>query len=196
MLMSRRDLLSSCAALGWAIETCRSCSALKILSSASAEETSTEILRNSVVLGRSTKVRQQGDVFIVLLRKPQMIEFLQDPLLRPKLADPSSERSQQPLFANNWHRSIAPEIGVFSGVCTRCACVVETIGEVDASEPARGFICRCCGSTFDWAGRALLGPARTNLLVPFYSLKGGRITILRHTKSLLLDLSTDIQRAS
>jgi len=194
MLISRRGLLHSCATLVWAFEIDRGCSAL-IVSPANAEENSTEIHRNGLVLGRSVKVRQNGAVFIVLLRKPQLIEILQAPLLTPKLADPNSERSQQPSFAKNWRRSTAPGVAVFSGVCTRCACVVETISEVQSSEPARGFICRCCGSTFDWAGRAFLGPARTNLAVPPYSLKNGRITILRHT-SLLLAPSIDIRRTS
>ncbi len=52
----------------------------------------------------------------VLNRTPEMLASL--PKLDDKLADPKSEREQQPEYAKNETRSIKPKILVAVGICT------------------------------------------------------------------------------
>lgn len=109
----------------------------------------------------------------VLRRSPSAVLALRD--TRLALRDPLSTKRQQPSYAANWHRSIAPEIGVFVGICTHCRCKIQA---GDPVGPAAAFVCPCCASRFDWAGRAYEGPAQYNLPVPPYAiLSGNRIVI-------------------
>ncbi len=91
--------------------------------------------------------------------------------LNDKLSDPASEVEQQPVYAQNIHRSIKPEILVLVGICTHLGCSPAFRPELGATDLGDnwlgGFFCPCHGSTFDLAGRVFQGmPAPTNLEVP------------------------------
>lgn len=88
-----------------------------------------------------------------------------------KLADPDSESSEQPSYAQNKHRARNPEIGVYLGLCTHLGCSPKYYGAVQPeafeSDWQGGFFCPCHGSKFDLAGRVEKNlPAPTNLTVP------------------------------
>lgn len=91
--------------------------------------------------------------------------------LTSTLADPESERPQQPDYAQNEHRSINPEIMVLVGICTHLGCSPKyrpDLAPADLGDDwLGGFFCPCHGSKFDLAGRVYAGvPAPTNLVVP------------------------------
>ena len=91
------------------------------------------------------------------------------------LADPQSQRSNQPDYAANEHRSRRPEILVLVGICTHLGCApVDKFAIGPASglgdDWPGGFFCPCHGSKFDLAGRVYKNfPAPTNLEVPPYA---------------------------
>jgi ubiquinol-cytochrome c reductase iron-sulfur subunit len=99
------------------------------------------------------------------------------------LADPLSERKQQPGYAQNIWRSRRPEIGVYLGLCTHLGCSPKFFGVVE-SQPfdvnwQGGFFCPCHGSRFDLAGRVVKGvPAPTNLEVPPYSFESDSVIVI------------------
>ncbi|OGI58588.1 MAG: ubiquinol-cytochrome c reductase iron-sulfur subunit, partial [Candidatus Muproteobacteria bacterium RBG_19FT_COMBO_61_10] len=89
-----------------------------------------------------------------------------------QLADPESNREQQPAYAKNETRSIKPEILVLVGICTHLGCSPSKKFDVGIASGMGedwpgGFFCPCHGSKFDLAGRVYKGvPAPTNLEVP------------------------------
>lgn len=107
----------------------------------------------------------------ILKRTPEMIAAIARST--PLLADPSSERSDQPKDSKNQFRSLKPELAVILGVCTHLGCTPNfkpNAGdpELGASWPG-GFYCPCHGSLFDLAGRVFKDvPAPTNLEIPPY----------------------------
>ncbi|KAA3627545.1 MAG: ubiquinol-cytochrome c reductase iron-sulfur subunit [Proteobacteria bacterium] len=89
------------------------------------------------------------------------------------LADPDSEKRQQPEYARNEYRSIKAEYAVLIGICTHLGCSPTFRPEMApadlGSDWKGGFFCPCHGSKFDLAGRVYAGvPAPTNLVVPPY----------------------------
>ena len=104
--------------------------------------------------------------------------------LDSQLADPDSQRRQQPDYARNPARSIQPEVFVAIGICTHLGCSPTAVPagttnpSVGAGWPG-GFFCPCHGSTFDMAGRVFKNkPAPTNLEVPPHRyLSAGRVLI-------------------
>lgn len=76
--------------------------------------------------------------------------------------DRYSEKSVQPEWAKNWHRSLKPEIMICEGRCTHDGCVMRR------EQFSNELRCPCCGSRYDLAGRAFTGPAPANLKVPNY----------------------------
>ena len=87
------------------------------------------------------------------------------------MIDPRSDVSEQPDYVKNWHRSIDPAIAVLVGVCTYCGCIPQYLADESdpvVGGPVGGYVCPCCASHFDPAGRAHLGIARANLRVPPY----------------------------
>lgn len=88
-----------------------------------------------------------------------------------ELRDPESEKSIQPAFAKNAHRSLKPEYLVMVGVCTHLGCAPLYKPNAGAITPdwQGGFFCPCHGSRFDMSGRVFKSvPAPTNLEVPPY----------------------------
>ncbi len=101
-----------------------------------------------------------------------------------QVADPKSEKKQQPAYAKNETRSIKPEIMVVVGICTHLGCSPSSKFKKGAEEgmPGEwqgGFLCPCHGSTFDFAGRVSRASLlRTNLEVPpHYYMADTRILI-------------------
>ena len=107
----------------------------------------------------------------IVNRPPEALKTLQEPELVSRLSDPHSTVLQQPTYAENWHRSVKPELLVLVGVCTHLGCIPSfqpEKGEVDASWLG-GYFCPCHGSKYDLAGRVYSGvPAPYNLPVPPY----------------------------
>jgi ubiquinol-cytochrome c reductase iron-sulfur subunit len=107
----------------------------------------------------------------VIRRTKEMLAGLSK--VDPLLADPASERDQQPEYAKNAARAIKPEFLVILGVCTHLGCAPMskfTVGDAEmGADWQGGFYCPCHGSKFDLAGRVYKNvPAPTNLVVPPY----------------------------
>lgn len=114
-------------------------------------------------------VEWRGKPVWILHRTPEMLAALKK--AAPMLADPGSEKPQQPFYAANETRSRRPELLVTVGICTHLGCSPSPV--FTAGDPAigtdwpGGFLCPCHGSTFDFAGRVFKNkPAPTNLVVP------------------------------
>jgi ubiquinol-cytochrome c reductase iron-sulfur subunit len=119
--------------------------------------------------GMLLMVEWRGKVVWVLSRTSEMLATL--PKLDSKLADPNSEKDQQPEYAKNEARSIRPEILVTTGVCTHLGCSPVFRKEIAPADLGPdwlgGFFCPCHGSKFDLAGRVYKNvPAPTNLVIP------------------------------
>ena len=114
----------------------------------------------------------RGKPVFVLRRDAAAIERLQSQT--SNLADPDSERPQQPVYATNPARARKEEYGVYLGLCTHLGCSPKYHGKVQP-EPfddnwQGGFYCPCHGSKFDLAGRVVKGvPAPSNMEVPPHS---------------------------
>ncbi|MCB1962381.1 MAG: ubiquinol-cytochrome c reductase iron-sulfur subunit [Rhodocyclaceae bacterium] len=120
--------------------------------------------------GEMTTVEWQGKPVWILRRTPEMLATLDQ--TEDLVADPKSEASVQPEYAQNQARSIKPEFLVTVGICTHLGCSPsEKFKSGEASglgaDWPGGFLCPCHGSTFDLAARVYKGkPAPTNLDVP------------------------------
>ncbi|MBY0485169.1 MAG: ubiquinol-cytochrome c reductase iron-sulfur subunit [Nitrosomonas sp.] len=119
--------------------------------------------------GMLLMVEWRGKVVWVLNRTPEMLETLVK--VENELADPNSEKPQQPEYAQNRTRSIKPEILVTEGVCTHLGCSPVFRKEIAPADLGPdwlgGFFCPCHGSKFDLAGRVYKSvPAPTNMVVP------------------------------
>ncbi len=121
--------------------------------------------------GQLIRVAWRGKPVWILYRTPEVIDILEKET--EKLADPSSEASEQPAVSHNSLRSIKPEIFVAVGLCTHLGCSPtfrpETAPADLGDDWKGGFFCPCHGSSFDLAGRVFKGvPAPTNLTIPPY----------------------------
>jgi ubiquinol-cytochrome c reductase iron-sulfur subunit len=119
-----------------------------------------------VVLWRSRPI-------FIVDRTPEELKALQESAVTSRLRDPDSTANQQPAYAQNWHRSIKPNLLVLVGICTHLGCVPEFMpapgGNLGADWPG-GYFCPCHGSRYDLAGRVFAGvPAPYNLPVPPYN---------------------------
>jgi ubiquinol-cytochrome c reductase iron-sulfur subunit len=112
----------------------------------------------------------RGKPVWIVRRTSEMLQSLPD--LDIELADPASEKDQQPDYAQNPTRSIKPEILVVVGICTHLGCSpTEKLASGSESglggDWPGGFFCPCHGSKFDLAGRVYKNvPAPTNLVIP------------------------------
>lgn len=107
----------------------------------------------------------------IIRRTPEMVAALEAEA--GYLRDPGSDQSEQPEFAQNYHRSLNPEFLVLVGVCTHLGCNPtyrpDAAPEDLGAEWPGGFFCACHGSRFDLAGRVYDHvPANANLRVPPY----------------------------
>ena len=120
--------------------------------------------------GEARTVEWRGKPVWIVRRTPQMLAALQGH--DAQLADPQSDKDQQPAYARNPERAVRPEVFVAVGICTHLGCSPSSApaGAANPSLPADwpgGFFCPCHGSTFDGAGRVYKNkPAPTNLEVP------------------------------
>lgn len=119
-------------------------------------------------------------IFIVK-RSEQMLEKLN--AKNERLADPLSERVQQPTYAKNETRSIRPDVLVLVGLCTHLSCSPKFRPAIAPQEfdPewVGGFYCPCHGSKFDLAGRVYAGvPAPSNLEVPPHFYESDEVLVI------------------
>ncbi|MCX7945599.1 MAG: ubiquinol-cytochrome c reductase iron-sulfur subunit [Hydrogenophilus sp.] len=120
--------------------------------------------------GEMMVVEWRGKPVWILHRTPEMLATLEK--IRDKLADPDSEKSEQPPYAKNIHRSIKPEYLIVEGICTHLGCSPTAKfqpGEASGlgAEWLGGYLCPCHGTLFDLAGRVFKNmPAPANLPVP------------------------------
>jgi ubiquinol-cytochrome c reductase iron-sulfur subunit len=116
----------------------------------------------------------------VVHRTEAAVATLRNPDLLGQLADPDSERLQQPPYAKNRQRSVRPELAVLVGICTHMGCTPQFYPQPNPSEPAAnwlgGYYCPCHGSIYDLAGRVFKDvPAPYNLPVPPHRFIGDKI---------------------
>ena len=126
-----------------------------------------------VAEGQQIVVLWRGKPMLVVKRTPAAVASLKDQKIVKLLSDPDSKVDQQPPYAQNWHRSLKPEIAVLIGVCTHLGCLPGYFPKPSATTPVpdwpSGYFCPCHGSKYDLAGRVWKGvPAPYNLPVPPY----------------------------
>ena len=117
----------------------------------------------------------------VLMRTEEMLAKLNSS--NQRLADPESDRQQQPHYAANATRSIRPEVLVLIGICTHLSCSPKFRPDIkpQAFGPnwIGGFYCPCHGSKFDLAGRVYSGvPAPSNLEVPPHYYESDSVLVI------------------
>jgi ubiquinol-cytochrome c reductase iron-sulfur subunit len=117
----------------------------------------------------------------VIKRSDSMLEVLNT--LNDRLADPESQREQQPSYAQNETRSIRRDVLVLVGLCTHLSCSPKfrpaIQPEVYDEEWIGGFFCPCHGSKFDLAGRVYAGvPAPSNLEVPPHFYESDSVIVI------------------
>ena len=128
--------------------------------------------------GEQRKVFWHRLPIFVAHRTAAILDAMRDQTFVAQLIDADSKARQQPAYARNWHRSIDPRYAVLVGVCTACGCVPQFVAEATSDAVIGGYICPCCASRYDPAGRAHAGPARFNLPVPPYQLDARSTLIL------------------
>ena len=130
-----------------------------------------EVDISKIELGQLIRVAWRGKPVWIVSRSPETLEILKTDTA--KLADPTSQDSEQPEDSNNQFRSIKPEIFVAVGLCTHLGCSPTFRPEIAPNDLGKdwkgGFFCPCHGSGFDLAGRVFKSvPAPTNLVIPPY----------------------------
>ncbi|SER68949.1 ubiquinol-cytochrome c reductase iron-sulfur subunit [Nitrosomonas sp. Nm51] len=131
--------------------------------------------------GMLLMVEWRGRVVWILDRTPAMLASLEK--VESKLADPNSEKNQQPDYAKNRTRSIKPEILVVEGICTHLGCSPVFRKDIAPEDLGPdwlgGFFCPCHGSKFDLAGRVYKNvPAPTNLVVPPHTYLSDNVLLI------------------
>lgn len=121
--------------------------------------------------GQMITFEWRGQPVWVIRRNQRMIDSLET--LEPRLADPDSQRSEQPEYARNRHRSIRPDVMVMVGICTHLGCSPAFRPEEAPADLGPdwlgGYFCACHGSRYDIAGRVYSNqPAPLNMVVPRY----------------------------
>jgi ubiquinol-cytochrome c reductase iron-sulfur subunit len=168
MLVTGATAAIGAVAMGWALVDSMNPAADVIAAGAPIE---VDISR--LEPGQQIVILWRGAPMLVVNRPPDALKTLQTPAMIALLSDPNSRVAQQPDYAQNWHRSVKPEIAVLVGICTHLGCLPNYMPKPDASSPAPnwpgGYFCPCHGSKYDLAGRVYSGvPAPYNLPVPPY----------------------------
>jgi ubiquinol-cytochrome c reductase iron-sulfur subunit len=138
-------------------------------------------LRPGELLGPMPEWR--GRPIFVVRRTEEALAAL--PELDGVLADPKSERDQQPAYAANlWRaREERREVSVLVGLCTHLGCSPAFHGRLEPqpfdANWRGGYFCACHGSRFDLSGRVYRGvPAPTNLEVPPYMFETDDVIVV------------------
>ena len=121
--------------------------------------------------GELRLVKWRGKPVWIVRRTDEMLASLS--LVKDLLADPESQASDQPEYAQNPYRSRKQEWLVMVGICTHLGCSPLYRPEKGAADIGAdwqgGFFCPCHGSRFDISGRVYKNlPAPTNMTVPEY----------------------------
>lgn len=109
----------------------------------------------------------------IIRRSPEQVAGLRE--IEGFLYDPHSEKSTQPDYCWNYHRSLYPEIFIAVNHCPHLGCALnfqpQYVERLHDSEYWKGgFDCPCHSSYFDLAGRVYKQmPAKDNLMVPPYT---------------------------
>jgi ubiquinol-cytochrome c reductase iron-sulfur subunit len=131
-----------------------------------------EVDISKVEMGMMIRAEWRGQPVWIVRRTPEMVASLKG--MDARVADPNSDRPQQPEYARNEYRSRKQEWLVLIGICTHLGC--SPTDKLQAGPDSGlgddwpgGFFCPCHGSKFDLAGRVFRDvPAPTNLVVPRY----------------------------
>ena len=102
---------------------------------AKAAGASVEVDISSLAPGELKVVEWRGKPVWIMHRTPEQLAELEQ---IPGLADPASNRSDQPDYAKNTQRSIKPEVLVAVGICTHLGCSPVNVakGSANPSVPA------------------------------------------------------------
>ena len=122
-------------------------------------------------VGQQITVEWRGKPVWVMRRDDKMLQSITKS--EGLVADPASEKPQQPEYCKNEYRSIEPDIFVAVGICTHLGCSPQLFADAGSLEGGwlGGYYCPCHGSKFDLAGRVYSGvPANANLEVPPYTI--------------------------
>ncbi len=122
-------------------------------------------------VGQQITVEWRGKPVWVMRRDERMLQSITKS--EEFVADPGSEKPQQPEYCKNEYRSIEPDIFVAVGICTHLGCSPQLFADAGSLEGGwlGGYYCPCHGSKFDLAGRVYSGvPANANLEVPPYTI--------------------------
>ncbi|MES2534660.1 MAG: ubiquinol-cytochrome c reductase iron-sulfur subunit [Pseudomonadota bacterium] len=169
---SRRTLLAATVGLGSIGVVASAIPFLKSMAPSEAARAAgapAETDLSKIAPGKLVTVEFRGRPVWVLHRTDEMVKSLGKS--EAQLADPESERSEQPPYAKNPVRSIKPQFFIATGVCTHLGCIPSFRPEPGAADLGAdwpgGFYCPCHGSRFDLAGRVYVNvPAPTNLEIP------------------------------
>ncbi len=132
--------------------------------------------------GQQMIVEWRGKPVWIVRRTAEALANLEK--LNDKLADPSSEKPQQPTYIPSTSaRAIKPEIMVMTGICTHLGCSPtyrpELAPEDLGPDWLGGFFCACHGSKFDLAGRVYKGvPAPANLVIPPHAYESDSVIVI------------------
>jgi ubiquinol-cytochrome c reductase iron-sulfur subunit len=186
----RRQLLTAATALtgavGAAFAAAPFLASWKPSARAKALGAPVEVDISKLEVGAMLKVEWRGKPVYIVHRSQEMVARL--PGMDDRLADPGSQASDQPDYAQNAARSIRPEYLVVLGVCTHLGCApmsrfTSGDAELGADWPG-GFYCPCHGSKFDLAGRVFKGvPAPTNMAIPPYAFADDNHVLVGQDKS-------------
>ena len=121
--------------------------------------------------GQQLVVKWRGKPVWIVRRDERMLSGLKKNEELDVLRDPMSDKSIQPEYCKNEHRSIKPEYLIVIGICTHLGCSPTYRPELAPADLGPdwqgGFLCPCHGSKFDLAARVFKGvPAPTNLVIP------------------------------
>jgi ubiquinol-cytochrome c reductase iron-sulfur subunit len=175
--VTRRRLLTTatCIATGGAAAAATAPFIASMLPSERAKAAGAPVAVDIATLGLGQKmiVEWRGKPVWIVHRTESMLAAIKAD--DERVADPASDRSEQPPYAKNAYRSLKPDYLVLVGICTHLGCSpvdrFEARPEPFASDWHGGFYCPCHGSLFDLAGRVYKNkPAPTNLTVPPYKL--------------------------
>src|ERR1700733_11991285 len=72
---------------------------------------------SKIAEGAQVMIRWRQRPIFVFHRSQQTLQSMQSPQMISLLADPNSEQTQQPPYADNGPRSLKPEFGLLVGIC-------------------------------------------------------------------------------